>query len=299
MTQDELIASTSAYNLEYHTRSPMLSPSPDPPDEDEQTSLMEAFEDPDVWEQSRQGTQEEIETRIQNLRLRTARLNRESERRLERDRRRSQGRAATVENDVYLENCIAEDSQAGLARLSAPTPPPFTVTTASADDSDSNEELPSAAVMADRLRREGRWPAESDEEDMIPRMSGPRRAPALDYTFGESRDRRERPEPMRASQVGAPSRLEPSEPPSEADTLIPPHARFFIAKNKSKITIKFHPALCVLPTQSHILILTWNRSGRNVLLKLWSPTHDGNIDIESVQFYGFSGPRFFPATQLC
>jgi hypothetical protein len=40
-------------------------------------------------------------------------------------------------------------------------------------------------------------------------------------------------------------------------------------------------------------------SGRNILLKLWSPMHDGNIDIESVQFHGFSGPRFFPATQLC
>jgi hypothetical protein len=42
-----------------------------------------------------------------------------------------------------------------------------------------------------------------------------------------------------------------------------------------------------------------NSSGRNILLKLWSPMHDGNIDIESVQFYGYSGPRFFPAIQLC
>jgi hypothetical protein len=43
------------------------------------------------------------------------------------------------------------------------------------------------------------------------------------------------------------------------------------------------------------------RSGRNVLLKLWSPrdSEDGNIDIESVQFYGYSGPRFFQATQAC
>jgi hypothetical protein len=43
------------------------------------------------------------------------------------------------------------------------------------------------------------------------------------------------------------------------------------------------------------------RSGRNVLLKLWSPkdSEDGNIDIETVQFYGYSGPRFFQATQMC
>src|SRR5690242_2934344 len=42
-------------------------------------------------------------------------------------------------------------------------------------------------------------------------------------------------------------------------------------------------------------------SGRNVLLKLWSPkdSEDGNIDIESVQFYGYSGPRFFQATEAC
>jgi hypothetical protein len=255
MTQDEFISSTSAYNLAYHARSPMRPPSPDSPDEDEQISLMEALEDPDMWEQSRQGTQEEIETRIQNLRLRTARLNRESERRLERDRRRSQRRAFAAEDDVYFDNCVAEDSQAGLAGLSAPTPPPFTVTTASADDSDSNEELPSAAVMADRLRRESRWHAESDDDDIIPPLSGRRRAPALDYTYGELRDRRERLEPIRVSQVRAPSRLEPSEPPPEADTLIPPHARFFIAKNKSKITIKFHPAMYVRPVHLRSLTL--------------------------------------------
>lgn len=40
-------------------------------------------------------------------------------------------------------------------------------------------------------------------------------------------------------------------------------------------------------------------SGKYILLKLWSPTHDGNIDIESVQFYGYGGQRFFPATQPC
>ena len=42
-----------------------------------------------------------------------------------------------------------------------------------------------------------------------------------------------------------------------------------------------------------------SRSGKYVLLKLWSPTHDGNIDIESVQFHGYSGPRFFPAMRPC
>jgi hypothetical protein len=48
-----------------------------------------------------------------------------------------------------------------------------------------------------------------------------------------------------------------------------------------------------------LAILTECSSGRHVLLKLWSPMHGGNIDIESVQFYGYSGPRFFPAAQPC
>ena len=41
-----------------------------------------------------------------------------------------------------------------------------------------------------------------------------------------------------------------------------------------------------------------NRSGRFILLKLWSPSKDQNIDIQSIVIHGFAGPRFFPATQL-
>lgn len=66
--------------------------------------------------------------------------------------------------------------------------------------------------------------------------------------------------------------------------LMAPHARFFIETNKSKCTVKFDPPV----------------SGRFILLKMWSPHHtpNGNIDIQSVVANGFSGPRFFPATQL-
>jgi len=40
------------------------------------------------------------------------------------------------------------------------------------------------------------------------------------------------------------------------------------------------------------------RSGRYILLKLWSPARDKNIDIQSIVVHGFAGPRFFPAVKL-
>ncbi|EMD67684.1 hypothetical protein COCSADRAFT_83193 [Bipolaris sorokiniana ND90Pr] len=296
MSADDLLSGTSAYSLHYDNRSPLISPTPSLPNEDnEQISLREALEDPSVWQYSRQGTQEVMEERIENLRLRSERLNAESANlisslRSDSDRRRVLRQMVEHEDEAEAENCdhVADDSYSPAAGISAPTPPPFTVTTAASEDdeSDSNEELPSAAIMADRLRRESRWHPESDDEDdeTAPRMPSLRRAPALEYSQygGEWRERRERYiEPIRASRITAPSRIEPSERTPAAEPPIAPHARFFIAKNKNKITIKFHPAI----------------SGRHVLLKFWSPKRDGNIDIESVQFYGYSGPRYFPAVQ--
>jgi len=295
MSADDLLTGTSAYNLRYDNRSPLVSPTPSSPTEDnEHISLREALEDPSLWQYSRQGTQEDMEERIENLRLRSERLNAESadlisSLRSDSERRRILRQMVEHEDEADGENCehAGEESYSGPAGVSAPTPPPFTVTTAASEEesSDSNEEQPSAAIMADRLRRESRWRPDSDDDDdeIVPRLGPLRRAPALDYsTYGEWQERRERYlQPIRASRVAAPSRIEPSEPSPDTDVLIPPHARFFIAKNKNKITIKFHPAI----------------SGRYVLLKFWSPKHDGNIDIESVQLHGYSGPRYFPAVQ--
>lgn len=252
MDSDELLTNTIGYDLQYSSRPPVLSEPPTPPPlDDEQLSLTEAMEDPHIWQHSRQGAHEEMQERIENLRLRTARINRESPLLSERNRRRRQLQAAVDHEDAYGDNCdnAADDSYAGIVRISAPTPPPFTVTATSDEDESDSEELPSAAVMADRLRRESRWRAGSDDEgdDVAPRFGGLRRAGAMSYTsYDEWRERRDqRTEPIRATRIGAPSRIEPSEPLPEAQNLLPPHARFFIAKNKSKITIKFHPAMYV------------------------------------------------------
>jgi hypothetical protein len=246
MSADDLLSSTAGYDLQYAASSPIMSPSPSSPADDEQLSLREAIEDPNIWQHSRRGAQEEMEERIENLRLRTSRRNRQTGF----DRQQSQRQSDDSEDDVYGENCdhIADDSYPGGRRVSAPTPPPFTVTTASEEEeSDSNEETPSAAVMADLLRRESRWRAATDDEDeeIAPRFGGLRRAPNLQYsTYSEWRARRERHiEPIRATRIGTPSRIQTPDTPQEADNLTPPHARFFIAKNKSKITIKFHPAM--------------------------------------------------------
>jgi len=45
------------------------------------------------------------------------------------------------------------------------------------------------------------------------------------------------------------------------------------------------------------LMVFFNRSGRFVLLKLWSPWHGGNIDIKNVSCYGYAGPRLFPVCE--
>lgn len=66
--------------------------------------------------------------------------------------------------------------------------------------------------------------------------------------------------------------------------LLSPHARFYIEKKKSKCTIKFEPPV----------------SGRYILLKMWSSSHDpgSNIDVQSVITQGFAGPRYFPSVEL-
>jgi hypothetical protein len=67
-------------------------------------------------------------------------------------------------------------------------------------------------------------------------------------------------------------------------SLLSPHARFYIEKKKSKCTIKFDPPV----------------SGRFILLKMWSSSHDpgSNIDVQSVITRGFAGPRYFPSVEL-
>jgi hypothetical protein len=68
MSADDLLTNTSSYNLQYGNSSPLTSPTPSSPNEDnEQITLREALGDPSVWQYSRQGMQEDMEERIENL----------------------------------------------------------------------------------------------------------------------------------------------------------------------------------------------------------------------------------------
>ncbi|KAL1957652.1 hypothetical protein VTO42DRAFT_5629 [Malbranchea cinnamomea] len=73
---------------------------------------------------------------------------------------------------------------------------------------------------------------------------------------------------------------DPSSPTSP--DVLKPHARFFIEREKGKVSIRFDPPA----------------SGRYILIKLWSPCRGGNIDIQSIIANGYAGPRFFPALSL-
>jgi len=97
------------------------------------------------------------------------------------------------------------------------------------------------------------------------------------------------------------------EPPLDSQTntlrsngLLRPHAQFFIERAQSMVNIKFDPPPYVisLPVQLKNLAKLSCRSGRYILIKLWSPHNGGNIDIQSVIVHGFAGPRYFPAGGL-
>ncbi|ORY16173.1 hypothetical protein BCR34DRAFT_597966 [Clohesyomyces aquaticus] len=292
MSSDELINGTTGYKIEYESPSPRPSVAPSS-SADQHISLQEAVEDPYIWEHSRLGRQEAMEEQIERLRLRNRTLRRRVASSVWHSgsgRHREDSASADNHDDPFGEACDypVDQSFATAAGISAPTPPPFTITTESDEESDDQEEMPSAAIMADRMRRESRWRSDSgdDDDDLLYRFPPPRRAFALGDSMENSAARRRREfrdhEPIRATRLSAPSRIEPKEDISDGSGWIAAHAKFFIAKSKNKITIKFHPAV----------------SGKFVLLKLWSPTHDGNIDIENVQFHGYSGPRYFPAQQV-
>ena len=193
-----------------------------------------------------------MEEQIERLRLRSRRLRTELTPRLDRIHPRLSPTYANESSDILLENCpyhIDEDEPTA-AGVSAPTPPPFVITTEDdQEESDENTMMPSPAIMADRLRRESRWRSESDDEEEnggTSRVPLLRRARVFDpwESTSERRWRSHRSiDPIRATRLRAPSRIEPVEEKINGEGLIEPHARFFIARHKNKITIKFHPAM--------------------------------------------------------
>lgn len=260
MSAEELLSGTSTYRLQHRTHSPSASPSPERRryvQNAERISLREAIDDPDVWQHSRRRLEDDVEARIERLRLRTRRLNQESRARAHMDQQRSS--EPPIESDEEIDFDCDYTASAG---ISAPTPPPFNVTTTSEEEEESsNDDYPNVETMADRIQREGRWRPGSDDEDedVAPRRgTGARFRQLLETAqFADDYEMRSRrinlgpryrnlldnTEPIRASRLARPSHIDAGADELGRGNVLAPHARFFIKKNKNKITIKFEPAM--------------------------------------------------------
>lgn len=265
MSADELRTSTSSYNLLYGPQSPNppISPligSPPLAADNERISFREAMDDPLVWQYAHEMSQRELGEHHEPT-IVSADPDPVSALRSDPERRRILYQMLQHENETDSDPCdhATEHSYHRTAGISAPTPPPFTVITASEEEaSTSDEDIPSAATMADRLRRERRWRSENDPEDndTVSASRFGRQRRHYPRSFGRYSSWEERAEahlgPIQAARVQEPNRIVPTEPTPQPESLIAPHAKFFIAKNKNKITIKFHPAMSV-STHSSLL----------------------------------------------
>lgn len=292
MSAEELLSGTSTYRLQHRSHSPSASPSPRRGGRihnEEQISLREAIDDPDVWQHARRRMQDDNEARTERLLLRTRRLNPHSpppaqadhqmqgdvEARIERLRLRTRrlnpnfpppahaDRQRTPEPLVDSDEDVDFDCDyTASAGVSAPTPPPFNVTTTSEEEEESaNDDYPNVETMADRIQREGRWRPSSDDEDedvVSRRGTGARFRQLLETAqFADDYEMRSRriaigpryrnlldnTQPIRASRLVRPSRIDAGADDAERGDVLAPHARFFIKKHRNKITIKFEPAM--------------------------------------------------------
>ena len=260
MSAEELLSGTSTYRLQHRTHSPSASPSPERRRyvrNAERISLREGADD--VWQISRPRLQDDVESRIERLRLRTQRLTQQGHAQAEAQSENIRSSEPPAESDEDIDFDCDYTASAG---ISAPTPPPFNVTTTSEEDEESsNDDYPNVETMADRIQREGRWRPSSDDEneDVAPRRNTGARFRQLlqsahfadDY---EMRARRislgpryrnilDNTEPIRASRLSRPSKIDAGPVDADRRNVLAPHARFFIKKNKSKITINFQPAM--------------------------------------------------------
>ncbi|KAK4192081.1 hypothetical protein QBC35DRAFT_262987 [Podospora australis] len=184
------------------------------------------------------------------------------------------------------------------------SPPPFCITTECTDEESEGEYAPAHRAARRRTpNRIGALPFESDTSDDGADAPPWGPVPALDWdTFDNLTNRRYAPRGGRHTRdrTGGANdlTLEEAQEASQIATqeavravggeLMAPLAHFFIEKHKNKCTIRFDPPV----------------SGRFILLKMWSPTHNDptdrsdNIDIEKVTARGFAGPRYFPDVEL-
>ncbi|KAL9063834.1 MAG: hypothetical protein Q9157_008070 [Trypethelium eluteriae] len=265
MTSDDLLRRTADYTAENATPRAVtpLSPSANGRSR-EQLTLLESLHDPVVSEAARRQNGEDVPPHA--LRMAT----------------RERPFATNNSEDGVADNCDPPfddgDAPTGRAAVTTSIDPP-TASSDSEEDS-SEEEGMSPVYLADRLRREGRWPPTNEEDEAFQyqvirewreAQRQARSGPRARTRRRSSPPRAETEEPVRGSGRRRPI--------ISREDMIVPNARFRMKDRSHQVTIKFDPPL----------------SGKYILIKLWSPTVNGNIDIQSITTYGYSGPRFIPA----
>ncbi|TKA71361.1 hypothetical protein B0A49_04370 [Cryomyces minteri] len=279
MTANDLLSRTTRYKIEYRDDNWPQSPeSPPTAAADERLTFLESLHDPGIRALAEMRriphSTEELSDHDVYLAAHTQML---SELQADEERLTSLFAGLPPAFPTHPDAGNPANPNENASHPSQPAPA-FTITTTSDDESSAAEDEISALRMADRMRRERRWALESQDEelhDLDPRHDWTGFRP---QTAG-----------LRAPRRSIPSAIEPAELSSAAGTgmqasdqaILAPQARFFIRKSRSKVVVKFDP-----PT-----------SGKYILLKLWSPQPEGNIDVQSIIAYGFAGPRYFPCVE--
>lgn len=258
---------------------------------------------------------DDVESRIERLRLRTQRLTQQRNAQAQSENPRSPEPPAESDEDIDFD-CDYTAS----AGISAPTPPPFNVTTTSEEEEESStDDYPNVETMADRIQREGRWRPSSDDEneDVAPVETQVRDFVSCFKVHSSQMTMRCEHDEFHLvldieTSLTTPNLFALVDFPDQARSMLAPSilidgmslhrtrdssSRRTKARSQSSFSLPCKSSRHGLSAFTHAS----RSSGRNILLKLWSPkdSDDGNIDIESVQFYGYSGPRFFQATTTC
>ncbi|KZF19182.1 hypothetical protein L228DRAFT_271436 [Xylona heveae TC161] len=157
------------------------------------------------------------------------------------------------------------------------------VTMESTDNSADEEEETSPIHLADRSRRDLMSFGYSDDSNDEDEEGGSAGFLQEHHAFLGSTGRRSRKRSSPCQLLSLPWGGKRHDDGRENEPeIMMPLSRFFIRPQKNKISIRFDPPV----------------SARYILIKLWGPFQDENIDIQSIIAYGFAGPRYFPAMEM-
>ena len=223
MKSSELLSRTSQYQ--------MRDPSPPPPnDEFEPLISDDANENRPLSRRRDSATHRTIPPPISNIAPRSV--------------RHSTTSTATSTVFPHIDHGGGNDIAPVPRASTPPEAPAFTVTASCNEPSSDEEEPSSAATLADRSRRD-RLPqydpsSDEDTEDGLERAIRRARNMGASSSHGHRRSRR-RAEPSRIEVVIPPGVVGEKSVDGETKDVLAPHAKFFIERERSVVSVKFDP----------------------------------------------------------